>query len=90
MTQDECASAAKEIVGVNGEKLSELTGTTNDKWSTRIQPDVSSWDHTPCGCFLWANGKQIGYVDILYNLSNICKGGLDLGLVCKKQAQADL
>ena len=30
VTQDECVSAAKQVGGVNGEKLAELTGTSNN------------------------------------------------------------
>ena len=91
MTQDECASAAKEIGGVNGEKLSGLTGASNDKWSTRIQPHVGTWDHTPCGCFLFENNSDRTSVDIDYKFSNVCTDSArNLGLVCKKQAPADL
>ena len=89
MTQDECVSAAKQIGGVNGDKLAELTGTSNNKWNEAYTttPRPGEWTFAPCGCFLWQDKALEAIVDIDYNLSANCNNvqsrKQNLGVVCK-------
>ena len=89
VTQDECVSAAKQIGGVNGDKLAELTGTSNNKWNEAYTttPRPGEWTFAPCGCFLWQDKALEAIVDIDYNLSANCNNvqsrKQNLGVVCK-------
>lgn len=82
-SRDECLSAAQSLL-LNG-AAGALFEDTIENYT--IPDDVMAapkkWKFSPCGCFIWKNGRRIIYMDEHENDDVICTAVRWAQLVCK-------